>query len=309
MASVLVGVDRSDGARAACIMGKWLADRLDLRLVLVHACDESASPYGDAVHRERMQHLSGRKAMAELQSVGPEEAERLAASGSPADALIDFARNEDAALIVVGSRGHGALKSAFSHSVSRALARQAECPLVVVPPPAFERVLRLEAASSPAIVCGLDGSEGANGAASAAAELSEAADLQLTLVHARTEPSTAAVPMAEIALPVRPPDEAVVQGAEDALSSTSGIRGVPAAAPVRVASGAPVEVMKRIALEQDAALIAVGTSRRGRFARAVAFGSVSASLAATAPCPVLIVPPAVDSLFGHADSGESQRAS
>jgi nucleotide-binding universal stress UspA family protein len=281
MASVLVGVDRSDGARAACIMGRWLADRLGLRLVLLHACDESPSPYGDAVHRERMQHLSGRKAMAVLHSVGPDDAERLVGSGNPADALIDFARDEAAAFIVVGSRGHGAVKSAFSHSVSRALARQAECPVVVVPPPAFERVLRLEGDSTrPAVVCGLDGSDGAGRTASAAAELSGAGDLALTLVQARSESS----------------------------GFDSSFRGVPHSAAVLVASGSPVEVLKRIAQEQNAALIAIGASRRGRIARA-AFGSVSASLAATAPCPVLIVPPGVDSLFGHADAGESRRAS
>jgi nucleotide-binding universal stress UspA family protein len=239
--------------------------------------------------------------MAVLHSVGPEDAKRVAASGDPSTALLDFAQEEDAALIVVGSRGRSGLRSVLSHSVSRSLARHADRALVVVPPPSFEGVLQLDPASTrPAVVCGLDGSDAASGAASAAAELAEAADLDLTLVHARSEPSGAVVPMSEIAVPGGPPDEAVVRGAEYALAPSVGIRGVPDTAPVLVVSGAPVEVLKRVAEEQDAALIAVGTSRRGRFARAVAFGSVSTSLAATASCPVLIVPPGVDSILGRA---------
>ena len=310
MACVLVGVDRSDGARAACIVGQWLAERLGLELVLVHACGESASPYGDAEHRERMQHLAGRKAMAVLHSLGPEDAKRLAASGEPVEALVESAHEEDAALVVVGSRGHGALRSAFSHSISRSLARHVDRPLVVVPPSAFVRALHLDAAGArPALVCGLDGSEGGNGAACVASELAEAADLELTLVHAHSKPSPAAVPMGEIAVPVGPPDELITRGAEYVLAPTLDIHSVPATAPVRVANGSAVEILRQVAHEAEAALIAVGTSRRGRFARAIAYGSVSTRLATTAPCPVLIVPPGVDSIFGSARAGESRHAS
>lgn len=310
MASVLVGVDRSDGARAACIVGKWLADRLGLELVLVHACTQSQSPYGDTVHKARMEHAAGRKAMAVLHSVGPEDARRLAASGDASEALVDFARTEDAWIIVVGSSGHGVVRSAFSRSTSCRLARQVDRPLVVVPPPAFDRVLQLDAAvTRPVIVCGLDGSDDANGAASAAAELSEVADLELTLVHAHSNPSSAARPMAEIALPVGPPDALVTGGDNYALASNLPIRGVATSAPVRVASGGPVEVLTRVAQEQNAALIAVGRKARGRFARAFVYGSVSTRLAAIAPCPVLIVPPGVDSIFGRAGARESRRAS
>lgn len=303
MACVLVGVDRSDGARAACLVGEWLAKRLHLELVLVHACARSSSPYGDAVQRERMKHVAGRKAMAVLHSVGPEDAKRLVASGEPAEALVEFAREQDAALVVVGSRGHGALRSAFSRSVSRSLARHADRPVVVVPPSSFERVLRLDAPTTrPAIVCGFDGSEGANGAVSVGSDLAEAADLELTLVHAHSWPSSAAEPMAEIAALVGPSEEFV-------LAPTVDIRGVPATAPVRVGSGSAVEVLVQAAFEQEAALIVVGASRRGRFARAIAYGSVSSRLAITASCPVLIVPPGVDAILGSAHPGAGRHAS
>lgn len=265
MRSVLVGVDDSDGARAASIMGSWLSDRLGLDLVLAHVRDdEPSSPYGDAVHRERVRHRSGRRAMALLNCLGPPTARRRVGSGQPADTLATLAGKEAAALIVIGSRGHGSLRSLFSRSVSRSLARQADCPVVVLPPPAFERVLRLDSADArPAVVCGVEGHEEAAETASVAAELADSARLDLTLAGAGSS--------------------------------------------VREAEGGPAEV-KRVALERDAVLIAVGTNRRGRFRRAV-LGSVPAMLASSAPCPVLVVPPGVNSIFGSgARARDRQRA-
>jgi nucleotide-binding universal stress UspA family protein len=53
--------------------------------------------------------------------------------GDPAGALIDQSTQLD--LLVVGSRGYGPVKSVVLGSVSRALARGAACPTIVVPRP------------------------------------------------------------------------------------------------------------------------------------------------------------------------------
>ena len=59
------------------------------------------------------------------------EAEGVAVEGNPATKLIEQAR--DAALLVVGSRGHGTAASLLLGSVSQRLAHHAPCPLVIVP--------------------------------------------------------------------------------------------------------------------------------------------------------------------------------
>ena len=62
------------------------------------------------------------------------------------------------------------------------------------------------------------------------------------------------------------------------------------AAQRRVAMGAPVEVLRRIAGEEAAALIVVGSRGQGHL-RAAVLGSVSAGLSRSAPCPVVVVSP------------------
>ena len=54
--------------------------------------------------------------------------------GSADDAVIDA--SADAELVVVGSRGRGALKTLVLGSVSQQVLHHAACPVVVVPPPA-----------------------------------------------------------------------------------------------------------------------------------------------------------------------------
>jgi nucleotide-binding universal stress UspA family protein len=58
----------------------------------------------------------------------------------------------------------------------------------------------------------------------------------------------------------------------------------------RLEVGEPAETLARIASEEAAALIVVG-SRRRRWRRQLR-SRLAAELAATAPCPVVVVPPA-----------------
>ena len=52
--------------------------------------------------------------------------------GEPVDEIVAFADTLDADLIVVGSRGHGALASALLGSVSRGILRESRRPVLVV---------------------------------------------------------------------------------------------------------------------------------------------------------------------------------
>lgn len=59
--------------------------------------------------------------------------EIVARCDRPGDALVE--ESDGAALLVVGSRGHGAVGSFLLGSVSNFVVHHAHCPVVIVPPP------------------------------------------------------------------------------------------------------------------------------------------------------------------------------
>jgi nucleotide-binding universal stress UspA family protein len=150
--SIVCGVDGSADSEAALTVASRLADDLDARLVLanvveyVHSSYAAAGAIGPGIGaRAPAVDVGGEQVraaerlleeMAERASL--EAAERRVVSGFAAERLADLADEEDAELIVVGSRGRGAFKAAFLGSVSTSLIGVARCPVLVVPPGARE---------------------------------------------------------------------------------------------------------------------------------------------------------------------------
>jgi len=150
--TIVCGVDGSTDSEAALAAAARLADRLGSRLLLANIVEQVHSPYAPvgalgprAVVLEPLaDSLEERvtagerllEEMAEKANVG--EAERRVVPGFAAERLADLADEENADLIVVGSRGRGAFKAAFLGSVSTSLIGVARCPVLVVPPGARE---------------------------------------------------------------------------------------------------------------------------------------------------------------------------
>ena len=111
--SVVCGVDGSGESARALQLATGIADRLRLELVPVFVTGSavSATPSSAGVPVQ----------------IDP---------GDPIDGIRVRAMGEEARLIVVGSRGHGALRGAVLGSVSRALVADAPAPVLVVPPTA-----------------------------------------------------------------------------------------------------------------------------------------------------------------------------
>jgi nucleotide-binding universal stress UspA family protein len=149
--AIVCGLDGSPDSRAALEVAAGLAKRLGSRLVLVHVAEVAYVPYAAAYP------LGGTAGpMAVATEIDAEEeagerlleqaadaarlvdAERRVEVGVPAERLADVADEEDAELIVVGSRGRGAFKAAFLGSVSNSLVGVARCPVLIVPPGVFE---------------------------------------------------------------------------------------------------------------------------------------------------------------------------
>jgi nucleotide-binding universal stress UspA family protein len=140
--TIVCGVDGSRNATIALGAAARLADQLGARLVVAHVVQGGftsgpvegvrSATFGrnveaDLAAGERLLHdvLDGEELP---------DAERQVVLGFPADQLADLADAEEAELIVVGSRGRGALRAAFLGSVSTDLIGVARCPVLVVPP-------------------------------------------------------------------------------------------------------------------------------------------------------------------------------
>jgi nucleotide-binding universal stress UspA family protein len=133
--TIVVGVDGSDDGRRALDWAIEEAKRRDLSLLLVHGVEvtmASASPYGTGIVLEQLEQAA--------QDVLAEEAAYARASGVPvtmrlevgsaAYALIEASHG--AAMVVVGTRGHGGFAGMLLGSVSTACVHHAHCPVMVV---------------------------------------------------------------------------------------------------------------------------------------------------------------------------------
>ena len=136
MPAIVVGTDGSDGARAAVLEAARLAKGLHQRMVVVSAYGvqtmNSMAP--DAlVHagdgREAAEEAL-RLAAADLADAGVEYATRVVC-GSPAQAIVDVAKLERAATIVVGSRGMRGPRRLLG-SVPNAVSHRAPCSVFIV---------------------------------------------------------------------------------------------------------------------------------------------------------------------------------
>lgn len=196
----------------------------------------------------------------------------MAQAGS-AEALAEVAADEAAELMVVGSRGRGALAAALLGSVSRALVRTTPCPLAIVTPSAAERhELRTNGVHGP-IVCGIDGSERALAGALLAGDLARRLGERLLLAHVRDYPGAGA--------PGRRTERDIVGAA---------IAELDADVEVAIEEGPAAHILLSLAARTRARMIVVAP-RAGRGGlRTAVLGSVSSFLAANAPCP-LVVPP------------------
>lgn len=151
MQTVVVGIDGSDGSRAALRFALEEARLRRAKLRVVHAwllpvADAAPDPFlleFPAYAGPDLEEVAGSLEEASRKLIDTElaqvlghqdpgvEIERLPLEGAPAAALVDAAEGAD--LLVVGSRGHGALHGLVLGSVSRQCITHAPCPVAIVP--------------------------------------------------------------------------------------------------------------------------------------------------------------------------------
>jgi nucleotide-binding universal stress UspA family protein len=139
--SILCGVDGSQHARVALRHAVRLARMLGVRLVVAHVVQPPlSSPDVGPTARQLMGMpvdalLASGEARVDtiLEEEGITDASRRVVLGFPGDRLADLADEEGAQLIIVGSRGRGAVKAALLGSVSNDVIGVARRPVLVVP--------------------------------------------------------------------------------------------------------------------------------------------------------------------------------
>ncbi len=140
--SVVCGFDGSDNALRAARTAAWLASSLERRLILAHVAEAGVPSATDGIEYEDVLEADARPRLRLLerasQATADADVEVTLLTGAVGPELERLAARKSADLIVVGTRGHGALKALALGSVSRGLASSASRPVVVVndPPPA-----------------------------------------------------------------------------------------------------------------------------------------------------------------------------
>jgi nucleotide-binding universal stress UspA family protein len=137
---IVVGIDRSETAKEALRFALHEAVLRGTRLRVVHAWSMApmievtgpgmVPPYDpDQVRASAEEAL--RSTVAAVAGDRAAEIEQVLAEGPAGDAILEHAK--DAELIVVGSRGYGAVRGFIIGSVSQRVLHEARCPVVVVP--------------------------------------------------------------------------------------------------------------------------------------------------------------------------------
>ncbi|MDQ3874840.1 MAG: universal stress protein [Actinomycetota bacterium] len=328
---VLCAVDDSPNAGDVIRVGARLKERLALRLVIAHAVPApvtvgvATAPYAYPYPPDPEASREAGEALVERIAGDVAEGTDVdlrALVGDPAESVLSLADEEDAELIVVGSRRRGAVKAALLGSVSSTLATRASCPVVVVPPER-DRMTHMQTSKyivtpmararacgdnsevPQSMICGVDDSDAAREAVRVARDLSDRLGRRLILVHvfpADAPPGTSAVPHAGVEL-----HASERQGAEALLWELAFEAGCGTDVERRALAGQPPETLREVAQAEGADLLVLGSRRRGGLAAAL-LGSVSRELASTAPCPVVIVPAGVtDARASASHEGESMK--
>lgn len=135
--SIIVAVDGSEHAERALAWAVREARTVRRHLAIVH-CVSHAEPPGVLTEAARAASLLADDVDLSVHRI----------EDDPRDTLVEL--SQDAAMLVLGSRGRGAVRSAILGSVSASVSQRAACPVVVCRP--------REEAPTPRVVVGADGS-------------------------------------------------------------------------------------------------------------------------------------------------------
>jgi nucleotide-binding universal stress UspA family protein len=138
MKRFLIATDGSASAREAVAFGLELAAEQTAEVNVVHVTPGldivPMSGFGMPAAQEHRPNAHDRAPLDEAVKLAAEEGIGVRTellTGNPVDEIVAFADTIDADLIVVGSRGHGAVVSALLGSVSQGVLHEARRPVLI----------------------------------------------------------------------------------------------------------------------------------------------------------------------------------
>jgi nucleotide-binding universal stress UspA family protein len=287
-APIVVGLDESPSSRSALDWAVAEAARRRLPLRLVHAVEwqpYGAVPGGPKTDRGDRHEEILIQAGEHVQATAPgidTTAETI--DGGAAGVLVE--ESQRATMVVVGSRGHGELRSLFGGSVGVQVGAHAHCPVVVVRPHVSESSMsESERHGIGRVVVGVDGSKLSENAIRFAFEEAALRGIGLTAVHAWKYPMSASPSDMLFAVYERTDVDIHNELLGEALA---GHRKAHPDVPVREVSGYGDPASVLIHESAGAELLAVGSRGHGGFT-GLLLGSVSDAAIRHAACPVAVI--------------------
>jgi nucleotide-binding universal stress UspA family protein len=282
---VIVGVDGSESSDHAVVWAANTAVLMGRGLVVVGVYEPQIGGYAGAamaytgdlvtmIQNAVTETVTAAEKLAREAAPTVEVSSRIVA-GIPTAVLND--ESADAAMVVVGTRGRGAVRGLIAGSVSTGVAAHASSPVAVVAHPP----------GTGPVVVGIDGSESSDLALTAAFEQAALRGTGLTVVHTWTDLATNTFGGFGIT------DDLVQQTEDEAHKLvTQRIAAHTADHPdvivsTVVAADGPAHQLLTTAAE-GAQLLVLGSRGRGGFT-GLLLGSVSQTVLHHAPSPVLIV--------------------
>jgi nucleotide-binding universal stress UspA family protein len=193
----VVFTDNSAHFRQLACQAAWLARRFNAQIILLHVVTPFSYPYGmlESGHEITARDLEGKViqwAQKDLDEVLLPQLEgitvtRVLLRGDPAREIVEAARCHDAGLIVMSTRGEGALYRLLLGSVTAKVLHETSCPIWIG---AHSAELQPGEAEMPnsgfsvrRILCSIELNPHNRHTLARAAELAAAVDATLTLVH------------------------------------------------------------------------------------------------------------------------------
>lgn len=283
--TVVFGVDGSESAGHALA---WAVDQAVAErraLTLVHAISpltalrwdqaDGGSRLEEATQREGLELLGvARKAVAER---APDLEVREVLRVMDSRALL-LALSEEAAMVVLGSRGRGPIRSLLLGSVGVALSRHARCPVVIHRPSNPGTVRR-------GVLVGIDGSQDSRSVLEFAFSQASVLGLPLTVLYSFWDAQAAVAGAHRVDVHAREFEEQRLLIAESV--SGMGEKFPDVRVDTELARGYPGDCLVRAGAQMH--MVVVG-AHRGGAASGFVFGSTATTVVEHATCAVAVVP-------------------
>lgn len=309
---ILVATDGSDPAAIGLEQGRDLATLSHGQIRIIAVLPPTSELFGGAWPPEMIidPEPLERAACAQLEAKIRLEAERTPADlapswtlrrGHPATEIVAEAVDWGADVIVVGSRGHGALATIVLGSVSEEVIDRSPVPVLVARRPGIRR-----------LIVAVDGSLAADEAVEFLARDRTFQGLDASVVQVAPGPypwwlgvGTGDTDSLEVVLAMNEAAQREQQAAAHRATQVLEEAGLSAVARRRL--GDPAEEITAAAVELDADLIVIGSRGRTGLARFV-LGSVARQVVRHAPASVLVVhEPAAVPAGATSDAAEAAR--